>query len=139
MIDLYTINAKDLMSADLIGISPEATLQQAAEMMSDEHIHCLIVTVDEPGRGLGIITAKDIIQLLGEVDPRMLEEIQVSDVTSRPAVSVPHDLCVRDCINLMLMTGVRRLIVLEQSNPVGLLSHTDVIAAIADQRDRPTT
>lgn len=131
MIDLYQARARDLMSANLIGISPGASLQEAAEMMSERSIHCLIVALNEPGRGLGIVTAKDIIQLLGEVEPRMLEEIRISDVATHPAVSVPEDLCVQDCINLMLMTGVRRLIVLRQSTPVGLLSHTDVIRAVA--------
>ncbi len=134
MIDLHAIRASDLMSPELVGIPPSATLQQAAELMSERRIHCLLVDLDAPGRGLGIIAGKDIVQLLGEVEPRALEEIAVSDVMSCPAVSVPHDLCIRDCINLMLMSGVRRVVVLRDSDPIGLLSYTDVMDAIAGNR-----
>ncbi|MFQ5558267.1 MAG: cyclic nucleotide-binding/CBS domain-containing protein [Acidimicrobiales bacterium] len=127
MIDLITTTAADLMSADPVGVSPEASLREAAEIMSRNRIHCLLVDREDPRRGVGIITGKDIVQLLGEGDPSVLEEISVHDVMSRPAVTVPLEMCVLDCVNLMLMTGVRTVFVLDGSEPAGLLSFTDVL------------
>ena len=131
MIDMYAVTAADLMSTELVGIAADATLASAAEKMSENRMHCLIIPLDQPGRGLGVITGKDIIRLLPEVDLLALAEIRVSDVMSCPAVSVPPDLCVHDCVSLMLATGVRRVIVQHGADPVGILSFTDVMDLIA--------
>lgn len=134
MIDLRTTSAGQLMSPELVSIDVDAPLQSAAEMMSERRIRCLIVDLEEPGRSRGIITAKDIVQLLGSIDPRALEEVAVRDVMTCPAISVQRDLCILDCVNLMLMSGVRRVVVLEGSTPVGVLSYIDVLDAVAGNR-----
>ena len=131
MIDLHATTASDLMSRELVLIDSSASLQRAAEQMSEMGIQSLLIDLEQPGRGLGIVTTKDIVQLLGNMEPRYLEEGTVADVMSCPAISVPHDMCVFDCVNLMLMSGVRRVVVLNGSVPVGLLSYTDVLHAAA--------
>ncbi len=131
MIDVLALSASDLMSTGLVDISPNASLREAAVKLSRNRVHCLLVTREDPRRGLGIITGKDIVQVLGEGTSSVLEEILVHEVMSRPAVTVQQELCILDCIGLMLMSGVRSVFVLDGTEPVGLLSYTDVTDAVA--------
>lgn len=130
--NLETARARDLMSAFPRSISSDASLLEAAHRMNELGIHCLVVSDLGPGRGLGIVTCKDVVQLLGELDIETLRELTVSETMSCPAITVPADLCVSDCIRLMRMAGVRTVPVIEGGEPVGVLSFTDVMGAIAN-------
>ena len=59
--DLTTIEARDVMTADVINISEEATIGEAAKKLLDSNIHRLLV-VNEEGRPLGILSTTDIIR-----------------------------------------------------------------------------
>ncbi len=131
MIDLHEVRARDLMSPSLVDISARASLHEAARLMSERSIHGLVVLPTEPSRGLGIITSKDVVQLLADGDTSVLPTIEVGDVMSCPAVGVQGDLCIADCVKLMLMAGVRRVVVMDGGEAIGLLSNTDVVAAVA--------
>ncbi|NNL67731.1 MAG: CBS domain-containing protein [Myxococcales bacterium] len=130
--NLETARARDLMSVSPQAISSEASLLEAAQRMNALRIHCLVISDLGPGRGLGIITCKDVVQLLGELDVETLRQLTVAEAMSCPAITVPAELCVADCIRLMRMAGVRTVPVLEGAEPVGVLSFTDVMGAIGN-------
>ena len=132
MIDFETLRARDLMTRDLATVDAAATVRDAARRMVERGVHCLIVpSAEASGRAPGIVTSKDVVQLLGEAEPAVLDELRVADVMSRPVITAPADLAVVDCINLMRMTGVRRLLLLEGGELAGLLSYTDVLHLVA--------
>jgi len=62
-------HAEDLIAPSVESISPSSTLREAAQLMSDKHIHRLLVMSERGvgglGRTVGIITASDIIKKLG--------------------------------------------------------------------------
>ena len=53
-----------------------------------------------------------------------------------PAISVQKDFTIADCLRLMRMSGVRSVPVLAGVLPVGVLSFTDILRAVAAE---PTT
>jgi acetoin utilization protein AcuB len=53
----------DLMTAPVVTVEPTATVRQAANLMRDRSIGCLVVV--ESGRAIGIVTVSDLLQLLG--------------------------------------------------------------------------
>lgn len=69
--------------------------------------------------------------MLDNEDPTALQDTLVSDVMTRPAVCVQPTLGIPDCINLMRMTGVRRVPVLQCQELIGLLSYSDVFNHLA--------
>jgi CBS domain-containing protein len=139
MSELKQLQAKDLMTPHVHEVCTTATLREAAQLMTDHGVHCLMVRLAEANRGLGIITSKDVVQLVGEACTDALDELTVGEVMTMPAVCVPRELCLLDCINLMRMVGVRRVFVVEGLEPVGLLSFTDVLQFVADgTKRRPT-
>jgi len=129
--NIVTLAARDLMSRNLETIEPKATLRQAANRMSELHIHCLIVSSTDARKSIGIITCKDIVQLLGDEPPDILDEIRVEDAMTSPAITLQEHMPVTDCILLMRMSGVRSVPVLRAHELVGLLSFTDILDAVA--------
>ncbi len=127
---LKRLTAAQLMTAGPIVIDASETLRSAARLMTQKHLHCLLVPA-EPGRLVGVITSKDIIQVLCEGETEMLDQLRVSDVMTAPALCVPEELVIDDCLRLMRMSGVRSVPVLRGLTPVGILSFTDVLRAVA--------
>ncbi|MFT5444041.1 MAG: CBS domain-containing protein [Myxococcota bacterium] len=126
------LTARDLMSTDVESCDSEWTLIRALKHMIKLHIHCLLVHSVLPSRSMGIISIKDIVQLLGDAGPDILDELVVSEAMTAPFVSLPDYMSIPDCVNLMRMTGVRTAPVMAGSELVGLLSFTDVLCWIAE-------
>jgi CBS domain-containing protein len=125
------LTAKDLMTRDVLTVEASATLQEAARLMAQRHVHCLLVPSSDPTRCGGVITTKDIVQVLCEADPSALSALTVADVMSAPTFGVQQGFAVRDCIQLMRRAGVRSAPVLDGTTVVGLLSFTDVLQVVA--------
>lgn len=128
-----TLRVSELMTTQLITIEPSATLRAAARALVQHHVHCLLVPLTEPGACAGIITIKDIVQVLCDGEPPLLDQLVVQDVMTAPSVSVQKDFTVADAIRLMRASGVRSAPVLDGASLVGLLSFTDVVKALAQQ------
>jgi CBS domain-containing protein len=124
--DLRKLRAKDVMNKKVSWATPDESLRAAAQRMHEQHIRALLVAGDEPNDLPGIVTSKDVVNLLGTQDVSVLEDVRVKDVMTRPAVCAPSQASVLDCLNLMRMTGVRRVPVLDGTNVIGILSTSDV-------------
>jgi len=59
--DLTTMQARDVMTADVVSISESATVGEAARKLLASRIHRLLV-VNEAGSPLGILSTTDIIR-----------------------------------------------------------------------------
>ena len=119
----------ELMSRDLITIGASETLRTAAALMHARRIHCLLVQPEAPRGAVGIITGKDVVQVLCDAEPALLDQLTVGDAMSTPAVSVQREFLVGDAIKLMRGAGVRSVPVLDGVQLVGLLSFSDVLRA----------
>jgi len=125
------LTARDLMSSKVETCDPDDSLMTALRKMDQLRIHCLLIPTTEMGRSHGIISIKDIAQLLGDAGPEILDELVVSEIMTTPVVSLPDYLRISDCVNLMRMTGIRSAPVMADREVVGLLSYTDVIRWVA--------
>lgn len=124
--DLHRLRAKDVMNQTVQWATAAENLRGAARRMVQHGIRALLVSGAQPSDLPGILTSKDIVNLLGAQDPAVLDELQVSDVMTRPAICVPAQTNLVDCINLMRMSGVRRMPVLDGTDVIGLLSTSDI-------------
>jgi CBS domain-containing protein len=85
---------------------------------------------ESPSRGLSILTGKDCIRVICDAGVAALDDLCVEDAMTRPAVTVPADLCINDCLRLMRMAGVRTAPVVEHGELVGVLTFTDVLNSL---------
>lgn len=128
--DFDTLCARDLMTRKVVLAEPHESLRCAVTRMSEHRIHGLLVKPESPSRGLSILTGKDCIRVICDAGIAALDDLCVEDAMTRPAVTVPADLCVSDCLRLMRMAGVRTAPVLEHGELVGVLTFTDVLNSL---------
>jgi CBS domain-containing protein len=57
---IETLRVKDVMSSSLITVSPEDSLADVARILTEHHVHRVLVTKD--GRLVGIISALDFVR-----------------------------------------------------------------------------
>ena len=126
MIDIERMPAGEVMNRTVQWAQPDENLRAAAERMARHRIRALLVHGKRDDDLPGILSSKDIVNLIGAHGLDVLDELHVSDACTRPAICVPESTHVLDCINLMRMSGVRRLPVLNGTKVVGVLSLSDV-------------
>jgi CBS domain-containing protein len=118
---------RDVMSPQPRIVSASATVVEAAEVMRREDIGALMV-VEEEGRGIGIVTDRDIVVRVVAVsqDP---SQVRVGDVCSRELTTVAPDDSVSQAVRLMREKAIRRLPVMAKGEVVGMLTMGDIAVA----------
>jgi CBS domain-containing protein len=56
------LQVKDVMSRNLVKISPDQPLRMVAQMLTDNHVHRVLVTEDN--RLLGLVSSLDLVRLI---------------------------------------------------------------------------
>jgi len=119
----------DVMSSDVQTISPDATIEEAAQEMRDGDFGLVPVAEDE--ELLGVITDRDIaIRAVAEgKDPSTL----VREIMSEEVVWASEDDSVEDAARIMSDHQIRRLSVVDaEQHLVGIVSLGDFAVDSAD-------
>jgi CBS domain-containing protein len=126
----------EIMIVDVVQIAPEETIRKAARRMRERSIGCLLATVD--GSIKGIITDRDLLGCLDqEHDPN---ECSVSKHMARPVIVERPEEDVTTAADVMRRNLIKRLPVLDDGKLVGIVSFSDIAAALhaEAERFRPT-
>lgn len=120
---------KDVMQTDVVTISPMATLREAMQRMRDSSVKSLVVEKQNAHDAYGLITYTTVLRTIVAEDGD-IDLINVYDVSSKPAITVPAELDVRHVARLMVKQDFRRLIVLEGNDLQGIISMDDIVSPI---------
>jgi len=123
------MNVADCCNRAVATISPDQTVQTAAEVMRRHHVGDLVVAEGELGRQtpLGVITDRDLVVevMAAELTPR---DLLVKDILTEELLVVQEDKNLLDVLDLMRARGVRRVPVINDHNLlVGILAMDDVL------------
>lgn len=128
----------DVMSAPIRMCPPDLPLEDAAELMADERIHCLaVVDVPEDPAGeerlIGLLSALDLVAALDASSP----PASVAELVTTELESVAADAPLADAVRQMHESRIPHLVVVARGSgrPVGLLSTLDVLRALAELKD----
>jgi len=119
----FPIRIADVMSSPARTIAPDTPAAEAATVCQDAGISSLVVVDD--GAVVGIVTSDDFVALLGR-DPDAPTR-PVESFMSAPVVTTAPDTPVGDAVAEMREAGVARLVVVEDGDPVGLVSTDDIV------------
>jgi signal-transduction protein with cAMP-binding, CBS, and nucleotidyltransferase domain len=114
------------MSTDPVTIPSTAGVIEAAQAMEKSHIGDVIV-LDESSEMCGIVTDRDIA-LRVVAQGRDPAGTKLGEVCSRDIASLTPDDTVGDAVRLMTEKAIRRLPVIEEGKPVGIVSLGDLAA-----------
>jgi CBS domain-containing protein len=115
----------------LLTILPEATVQEALEIMASKRISSLPVTI---GADLvGIFSERDYIR---RAVPKRIApwDVLVKDIMTKEVVCVTMDNTIRECMELMSSHRFRHLPVVDAKLLVGMLSISDILKALRPAR-----
>lgn len=115
----------------LIDVRPDHTALDAAQRMKSGHVGAVVVTDEEGGRPVGVLTDRDIVcRVVGAgLDPATTAVKQV--MSSAPIVARVSD-NIDDAVVQMRRAGVRRLpIVDEQGRLAGAVTLDDLVVLLS--------
>ncbi|MCI0379777.1 MAG: CBS domain-containing protein [Gemmataceae bacterium] len=147
---LLTRRAYDLMSKSIVLLPKEMSLPGAAHLLAQADVSGAPV-VDEKGRCIGVLSntdfvhyadkvktrrkgpcASDTFQPWDNVRPDIPNGEQVADYMTKDPVTVPPQTTIRELAQMMIDAHIHRVIVVDKDErPVGIVSSTDILAAVA--------
>jgi signal-transduction protein with cAMP-binding, CBS, and nucleotidyltransferase domain len=107
-------------------------VRDAVEKMVSAGVACLLVP-DDGDPAAGIVTKRDVVT---KVVGRGLDagEVTVGEIVSVPVTTIEPDAIIEDCSSRMLAEGVRRFPVREGGGVIGIVSDSDILAAVEGHR-----
>ena len=122
------LKAGDVMSEGIATIDSQSHVVSAAKIMRSSMISCLIVLDD--GHLSGIVTETDVLKKAVTAGHNFYQ-IKVEQIMSSPVRSVPRSTSVIDASRIMDTEHIRRLVVLDEGEPVGIITQTDMVRVLA--------
>lgn len=124
-----TVSVREIMAPVPITARPETSILEVARVMRGDDIGAVLVTDED--RLVGLVTDRDLVvrALADGVGP----EMPVREVCSEQVQSVGPDLDVVEAAEMMRKQAVRRLPVVEDGTPIGMLSLGDIAVLSAPE------
>jgi len=120
---LETTKVKDVMTRNVITLSPEDTALRAKEIMAERFIAGIPITVN--GRVVGIVTTSDILK----VEPEKLKEVKLKEIMTPNPQCVLPDWTLLKVMRILTSKGFGRAPVVsdfERMKLVGIVSRSDI-------------
>ncbi|MHC0431666.1 CBS domain-containing protein [Streptomyces sp. O3] len=115
---------RDAMSTLVLTVGPDHTLRQAARLMSARRVGAAVV-LDTDASALGILTERDVLNSIGAGQDPDLETAGTHTTTD--VVFATPAWTLEEAAEAMTHGGFRHLIVLDDREPVGIVSVRDII------------
>src|SRR5574342_399982 len=115
------MNARDIMTRDIISVSPTMKVKELAMTLIKNQISGAPVATKD-GTIVGIVSEADIVAKKGK---------DVRAIMSKKVISVTEDATVEEIAQLMATHAIKRLTVMNAGKVVGIVSRADIVSAIA--------
>ncbi|MCC5452063.1 CBS domain-containing protein [Rheinheimera sp. UJ51] len=120
---------KDLMQQQVITISAFSSLRDALKLMKQHKIKSLVVERQNAHDAFGLITYSNILKTIIAEDGD-IDLINVYDVCVKPTLGVHPELAVKHAAAIMSQHNLKRLVVTDANQLVGLITMNDVVSDI---------
>ena len=121
---------RDIMEKNVITIENDKTAQDAAKIIAEKDISFLVIMNE--GKPQGVLSESDFVRKVAAEDKKA-SEIKISEIMSYKFRSVGPATTIEDAIQKMLNNNIRRLLILDNENLVGVITQTDLASYLRDQ------
>jgi len=115
------MQAKDIMTRDIITVSPTMTIKSLAMTLIKNQISGAPVA-GKNGKIVGVVSEADIVAKKGK---------NVKAIMTKKIISVAEDTAVEEIARLMTTQKIKRVPVMRGDQVVGIVSRADIVSAIA--------
>ncbi|MDQ7820346.1 MAG: CBS domain-containing protein [Armatimonadota bacterium] len=123
------MEARDIMTKDVITLSPDMSVEEATDVLLRYRIHGAPVTTPE-GQLLGMVSFMDLARRAGE-------DARVEDIMTPDPVVAQEDTPVEEIARLMLDQMVRRIPIVRAGKVVGIVSASDIVQLFLNLHEAP--
>ena len=116
---------------EVFSIAPIASVYDAIQMMSDQHVGALPVMIDD--KLVGIVSERDYARKVILKD-KSSKTTRVSEVMTREVTTVTRQDRISACVDLMIEHHIRHLVVVDDGLVTGMLSLRDLFVEIIDEQ-----
>ena len=125
------MRAKDVMSAGVLSVSTDASILEAAKLLSNCRVSAMPV-VDDAGTMTGIVSGSD---LMGDAEEYVAAghgrpTRTVADVMTREVIAASEDTPLAAVASLMKARSIKRIPILKNGAVVGIVSRVDVLRGL---------
>ena len=130
------ISVSNLMNLRVQTDFEDQNIMSACKIMYTNNIgSVIIVSHDRKCGPLGIITERDVVRILGKLDPNLLQTA-LSTLMSKPIITIKESASINDATKVMNNKKIRRLAVIDKNNKmIGILTQRDIFTAIDKDPD----
>lgn len=123
-----------IMHTELITVSPETTISDAAQLIKEKKIDHLLV-VDENKKLLGLVSDRDLKRYWASPATTLsvhelnylLETLEVNMIMTETITTVPPDTTIERAALIMQQKNINSLPVMEDGKLIGIITSTDVM------------
>jgi CBS domain-containing protein len=125
------MQVRDAMSKRVLIVGPDHSIRQVCRLMAARRIGSAVV-VDPDSEGVGIITERDVLYLVGRgLDP---DAERAGDHLTWDVVYAAPTWDVEDAAAAMARGGFRHLVVLDDGEVLGVISARDILRVWSQSR-----
>ncbi|MGI9046428.1 MAG: CBS domain-containing protein [Burkholderiales bacterium] len=118
------------MTPNPVRVAPDTSVEEAVELMRENKISSVLVEPGADGQW-AIMTQKDVISRIVHAN-RTPHEVRTDEVATKPMFTLPGDTSLNECVEQMLKRNIRRIVVAQDDQPVGIVSDTDIFRLVEE-------
>jgi CBS domain-containing protein len=139
MSSIETIPVSSFMTRDLKTEKEDQNVIAACRIMHENNIGSVVIVSKNVANSekpivIGIVTERDVVRLLGSLNPSLLQT-PLSDIMSKPLITISINSSIRDAIQTMQQKNIRRLVIVDKEKMVGIITDKDIFRAIMNNQD----
>jgi CBS domain-containing protein len=137
MSNIETTSVSSIMTRSVKTEREDQNVLTACKMMHENSIGSVIIEKKDDNNNIkpvGIITERDVVRLLGSLDPSLLQT-PLRDIMSKPLITISINSSIRDVIQTMQQKNIRRLVIVDKEKMVGIITDKDIFRAIMNNQD----
>lgn len=89
----------------------------------------IIVALGNSIKPVGIITERDIVRIIGKLNPVLLH-VPIRDLMSKPLITLSQDSTIKDALQTMQQKNIRRIPIVDKETMLGIITDKDIFHAI---------
>jgi len=114
---------KDVMRKNVISIDASMTVKDAATMMADTDVGCVVIT--RGNAPIGILTERDFVKRIVSEEKDLATPL--ADVMSFPLITVEPEDTVWEAAEVMKKNKIHKVPVADRGKLIGIITTTDIV------------
>jgi signal-transduction protein with cAMP-binding, CBS, and nucleotidyltransferase domain len=121
---VVAVQVRDAMSKAVLVVGPDHTIRQVATQMINRGVGSAVI-LDPDSQGIGILTERDVLRVVGTgLDP---DSERAGNHLTWDVVYAGPDWSLQDAATAMVRGGFRHLVVLAETEVLGVISVRDIV------------